>query len=72
MISELVCPNFYVDRWRDEGRSHTRAAGEEFEDAADDGVCRVRKTERDEHGITFICRCGMRFKAADAKHVEVW
>jgi hypothetical protein len=72
MITEIVCPEFYVEQWRSEGGRLTEAPGTQFELSADDGVCRLLKTLRDEHGSTiFVCRCGMQFTAADGKHVEV-
>lgn len=71
MITELVCPDFYVDEWERLGRPRSKEdPGTEFAVAADDGVCRVMKTERDASGGTvLVCRCGMWFSAADAKQV---
>jgi hypothetical protein len=72
MISEIVCPEFYVDEWLKMTPQYTEAKGTEFELSADDGVCRLLKSERDEFGGTvLICRCGMRFKPVDGKHVEL-
>lgn len=71
MITELVCPEFYVDEWLREGRCFTYAVDTEFEYAADDGVCRIKETTRDDFGVLFICRCGVKFRAADAKQIEV-
>ena len=76
MITELVCPQFYVEEWEREGRRFTeltvvRDKPVEFQRAADDGVCRLLWTERSDSGPTFVCRCGVKFKAADAKQVEL-
>lgn len=72
MITEIVCPEFYVDTWAAEGRKRTDVAGSEFHNAADDGVCRLIKSERDEFGgVWLVCRCSMKFKPADGKQVEL-
>lgn len=69
---EIVCPGFYIDSWEREGRLFTDVPGIEFERAADDGVCRLLKSERGEHdSVEFVCRCGRRFKAADGKQIEL-
>ena len=70
---ELVCPAFYIDTWHIEGRRFSAIDNDpkvEFKSAADDGVCRLLRTERGEFGGTvYVCRCGMKFKAADAKRI---
>jgi hypothetical protein len=70
-MNEIVCPDFYVDEWRKLGRPGSKDDGE-FYFAADDGLCRLMKSERDEFGGTvLICRCGIKFKPADGQHVEI-
>ncbi len=72
-MSELVCPNFYADEWRKLGRPCSQIATcAEFPIAADDGVCRVMKTKRDEDGgLLLVCRCGIEFSQEQAQRIEV-
>lgn len=76
MITELVCPEFYIDTWEKEGRKYTTIndAKVEFHKAADDGTCRLMRTQRvieEVPQLYFVCRCGRTFKSQDAKHLEV-
>lgn len=77
VIRELVCPEFYVDTWASEGHLRTEDEGGEFRIAADDGVCRLMKSELaedavHESGRSFICRCGVRFLEHEGKTVVLW
>lgn len=69
-MSELVCPDFYVDEWVKEGRYSSVDPGNvKFPLAPDDGMCRV--VDHDPVLDVFTCRCGRTFGRFEAEHVPV-
>lgn len=67
-MEELVCPEFYVDEWKAAGsKTSADLDNAQFPVAADDGVCRLVKSE----GDLLWCRCGQIFWRLEAQRVPV-